>query len=113
MDHKLYMLRNPWSTTEYNGDWRASDSAWTDDYISQVPNGIDPTTSDTTLGIFFVDHVDFTTCFQDYQIGHYRHDEGYSSTWYDIEDNDKSERTFTITMPLKDGDIYLGTETYY
>ena len=91
VDHKLYMLRNPWGITEYNMSWKSSDPAWTDDYISQVPNGIDPTTSDE-LGIFFVDADDFMTCFQDFQIGHYRHAEGYDSDWYDVEDNDKSER---------------------
>jgi hypothetical protein len=34
VDHKMYMVRNPWGTTEYNGDFRSTDTAWTDDYIS-------------------------------------------------------------------------------
>lgn len=34
VDHKLYMLRNPWGSTEYNGKWNKADTAWTSDYIS-------------------------------------------------------------------------------
>lgn len=62
VDHKLVMLRNPWHSTDYNGKWKSSDSAWTADYISQVPNSVNPTTSNKQ-GIFFVDHNDFLTCF--------------------------------------------------
>jgi hypothetical protein len=113
VDAKLYMMRNPWSMTDYNGDWNQNDEAWTEEYISQVPNGVDPTTSGDELGIFFVDHVDFLTCFQDYQVGHYRNEEGYSSTWYDVEDNDASERVFEITVPAQSGDLYFSAETYY
>ena len=27
--HDMYMIRNPWGTTNYNGAWYKSDSAWT------------------------------------------------------------------------------------
>ena len=46
VDYKLVMVRNPWGITEYNGNWKSSDPAWTSTYISQVPNSVDPTTSD-------------------------------------------------------------------
>ena len=56
----VYMLRNPWDITSYDSsmDWHYTDSKWTDDYISQVPNGIDPTIAYED-GIFFVDKSDF------------------------------------------------------
>ena len=43
--HKMIMIRNPWGSTYYTGDWNYQDSRWTDDVISQVPLGIDPKTS--------------------------------------------------------------------
>jgi hypothetical protein len=34
VDHKMYMVRNPWGITYYNGNFKSTDSKWTDDYIS-------------------------------------------------------------------------------
>jgi len=47
------MLRNPWGVTYYNGAFSKSDSRWTSSTISQVPHGINPTTSDQD-GFFFI-----------------------------------------------------------
>lgn len=55
VDHKMYMLRNPWGITNFKMNWKSTDSAWTSDYISQVPFSVDPTTSYSN-GIFFVEH---------------------------------------------------------
>jgi len=64
VDHKLYMIRNPWGQAFFNGTWSQSDTtSWTSDYISQVPHGVNPLTSATGSGIFFVSHTDFLTCF--------------------------------------------------
>ena len=52
------MLRNPWGATFYSGAWNKDDTAWTSSLISQVPFGIDPTTSDSD-GIFFMTKEDF------------------------------------------------------
>jgi len=54
------MMRNPWDETYYEEDmdWHWTDSKWTSDYITQVPNGVDPTTSQED-GIFFVSKDDF------------------------------------------------------
>lgn len=45
VDHKMYMVRNPWGTSTYNGTWKGDDSAWTSAYKSQVPHSVDPTSS--------------------------------------------------------------------
>lgn len=46
VDHYLYMVRNPWGISTYNGPWNQGDTAnWTSNYISQVPFGVDPLTS--------------------------------------------------------------------
>jgi hypothetical protein len=45
VEHRLYMLRNPWDISTYNGTWSHTDPAWTAHYKSQVPYGVDPTTS--------------------------------------------------------------------
>lgn len=60
VQEQVYMVRNPWNETLYDSTqkWHWTDSNWTSDYISQVPNGVDPTTSYED-GIFFVDKDDF------------------------------------------------------
>ena len=78
------MVRNPWDITEYKKNWKHSDARWTSDYKSQVPFGVDPTTSHNN-GIFFVESTDFMGCFEDYHIAHVRDSEGYSGEWYDEE----------------------------
>lgn len=46
VDHKLYMIRNPWGISYYNQTWNEKDTtSWTSAYRSQVPHGIDPLTS--------------------------------------------------------------------
>lgn len=65
VDHKLYMMRNPWGISYYNQSWNQNDASWTADYISQVPHGVNPTTSQAE-GIFFVSSTDFINCFYDF-----------------------------------------------
>ena len=55
---KMYMLRNPWGTTSYSGNWNKDDTKWTAALIGQVPFGINPTTSYSD-GIFFMDKDEF------------------------------------------------------
>ena len=62
IDHRLYMIRNPWSTTSYSQSWFYGDQNWTEEYIAQVPFGVNPKFSDKD-GIFFVDSVHFKKCF--------------------------------------------------
>lgn len=45
VDHQMYMVRNPWGSTTYNKDWKYNDDAWTTEYLSQVPYGINATES--------------------------------------------------------------------
>jgi hypothetical protein len=42
VDHKMYMVRNPWGMTAYNQNWNSEDPNWTEDYLSQIPHGINP-----------------------------------------------------------------------
>lgn len=30
----MLLMRNPWGSTDYNGDWRAGDIEWTDDLVA-------------------------------------------------------------------------------
>jgi len=105
------MLRNPWGIEEPSIDWASDDSAWTEDYISQVPLSIDPLTANSE-GIFFVESSDFQTCFQDYHIGHLR--DGYDNYWYDQEkDDSRGSETYSISVPAQQGDLYFSVETYF
>lgn len=56
---KMVMLRNPWGTTGYTGDWHKDDSSWTDSLVAEVPLDVDPRTSDSD-GIFVMPISTFT-----------------------------------------------------
>lgn len=79
--------------------------------------GIDPTDYNyyNKSGIFFVDAADFKICFTNYGTNIDRNSEGYSNDWYDFDDDVLwgSEKEVTVTVPAKNGDLYIGIETYY
>mmetsp|Transcript_38563 Transcript_38563/g.58712 ORF Transcript_38563/g.58712 Transcript_38563/m.58712 type:complete len:277 (+) Transcript_38563:460-1290(+) len=108
IQHRLYMVRNPWATTYYSGNFRSSDSRWTDYFISQVPYGVDPTTSQNH-GIFFIPEEDIFSCFVDITVGHNRDSEGFSADWYDFEDDPDaiSERSYSVDVPRETGSVYF------
>ena len=64
----MLLIRNPWGETGWSGNWNFADAAWTADYISQVPHGIDPTNRTQSFddGIMFMEDIDFMTCFDDF-----------------------------------------------
>lgn len=80
--HRMYLARNPQGISTYSGNWHANDTKWTPNFKAQVPFGIDPT-ADASIGFFAFEHNDLANCFADYQVAHYRDDEGYSDDWYD------------------------------
>jgi phage tail tape-measure protein len=43
---KMIMMRSLHGETLYDGKWKASDPAWTDELAAQVPLGIDPRKSE-------------------------------------------------------------------
>lgn len=88
---------------------------WTTEYLAQVPYGVDPLTSASDDGVFFVDSDEFLTCFDDFNIAHYRNSEGYTDNWYDHwEDTSGASEDYTITTASdQTGDLYFTVETYY
>ena len=58
---------------------------------------------------------DVIDCFNDLITAFYRGHEGYTNTWYDV-DNDEVDyptvREYTIEIPNKDGDLYISVESY-
>ena len=110
--HKLYLMRNPWNNTKFSGEWNHADPKWTTKTLSQVPGKIDIRQSHKD-GIFVVKDADLLRCFFDYQIGHIRHNEGYTDKWYDLENDDGSEKIYKFQPLKKRGDIYLSIESYF
>jgi len=49
-----------------------------------VPHSVDVLTA-MDDGIFFLDKTEFLGCFDDYQIAHYRDNEGYTDDWIDVD----------------------------
>jgi len=52
-------------------------------------------------------------CFSDFNVAHERTAQGYTDNWYDAEDMDDQEHTYTVTVPANDGDLYFTVESYY
>ena len=106
--NQIYMIRNPWSNSDYKGKWKAND--WTDEMVKYVPGGVDPRTSERD-GVFFVDSNDFPKVFQYYVIGHYRPD--YIISWYDQENDSGPEQTYYFELQSSGHDLYIDVESYY
>jgi hypothetical protein len=52
-------------------------------------------------------------CFGNFAITHYRPNEGYTKTWYDVENADEQTKTFKFVAPSFNGDIYFMAESYF
>ena len=110
--HKIHMIRNPRGETGYFQKWNSKDTfSWTDEFRAQVPYGIDPLKGDD--GIFFVDHEHLKICFDMLAIAHYRDEQGYKTTWFDVEKDDETKKQFSFVVPQGNlGPIYVMVETY-
>ena len=105
----MLLIRNPRKETQYHGKWNPKDHySWNDHLISQVPHGINPLEIRED-GLFFIELPFFVDCFERFSVAHYRKDEGYRNSWYDVigDDQEMKYRPFYFTVPENDGDIYL------
>ena len=56
--------------------------------------GISPFKTENT-GYIFIDQNTLNKCYDDFEIAHYRNDEGYKTVWYDALDvADNTEKLF-------------------
>jgi len=116
--YDMIMLRNPWGITYYDGTWHKDDAAWTSSLISQVPFGINPTTSDSD-GVFFMSKEDFVRvpddydCINSYEVNYYLAPEGYKNNYYDIMEDDGTQKSYFFEMPKSEGTLFFSAETYY
>ena len=116
--HKVYLVRNPWGTTNYSGTWNKDDANWTQALKDQVPYGVDIDLAESH-GIFVAPVDAFmdgdTACFGDYQIAHYRESESYANVWYDVLDDayGLTAKDFYFTTPDSTSDLYVTVESYY
>ena len=51
-------------------------------------------------------------CFEAVIVAYTRNHEGYSFTWHDVENDDGSEKEFSIFVPRNDGTLYITVESY-
>jgi len=75
--------------------------------------GINPHTSQEDFGIFFVNVESLKDCFGRIQIAHYRDKEGYSTNFYNKEEDDGSKNHYISVAPRQNGDLYFIIETYF
>ena len=120
----MLLMRNPWGETTYNKSWNGNDTRWTDQTVSQVPFNIDPRQAQNTgTFVFPIEGLIDAECFTDVQIGYQRAKEGYAFTWYDAEDQPKTNgyldnvgesqlKNFYFTPSSSSGDIYITVETF-
>ena len=55
---------------------------------------------------------DFLSCFYYFTVGHYLDKDGYASTWYDQDDDDGTLKTYTATIPKREGYLFFMVESY-
>lgn len=116
--HKMHIIRDPSGHVEFSLKWNSADTiSWTKEFMELVPMKINPTDQMTSkeLGIFFIEHKQLSQCFDAVSIAHYRGDQGFQHSWYDVEDNDCKYcyRSFKFTIIQKTiRPIYLSIETY-
>ena len=112
----MLIIRNPWGSTTYTGDWNHNDENWTQELIDQIPAGLNPHTS-LQEGIFFVEKsILERPCFNRFSISHFRDNQGYYDDWYDALDMDEETHFYYFTLPESTSTfdhIYLTVETYY
>jgi hypothetical protein len=61
--------------------------------------------------VFVIDSKDYFRCFDYYSIAHIR--QNYVDTWYDVDNDDGSQKIFKFTPLEQKGDIYVTMEGYY
>merc|ERR1719498_1291578 len=113
--HKMLLVRNPWSSTGYSYDWHKGDTRWTAALAAQVPYGFDPMNTNNAESGLFVAPIEALLnghCFDMYDIGHLRDDEGFVETWYDEIGDDESTNYYYFTPDTFDSDIYFTAESY-
>ena len=81
-----------------------------------MPHGINPLEIRED-GLFFIELPFFADCFERFAVAHYRKDEGYRHSWYDViaDDSDQTNlkyKNYFFTVPEQNGDLYLTVETY-
>ena len=87
----LFRLRNPWSHTEWNGDWSKQSKKWNDDYKKQIDFKKEED------GIFFIPDKDFYFLFDRLEICYILYES--NSLIYTIEEkNHKDGSVFNIEV---------------
>ena len=120
IEQYMVMVRDAYgsdASSDYTGQFCAKcTDDWTDDYKSQVPYGIDPTSSNTMSrhGVFFMDIYTSLMCFQMVEYSMDRGEDGYKQSWYDVTDDMvwTDNRRFNFSPPKQDGEIYVSVQTY-
>ena len=94
------MVRNPRAESNFNGSWSSNDTkSWNHKTISQVPFGINPLKTETDHpGIFFVEFSFVSKCFSEMSITHFRDNEGFISSWYDVVEDTSGGHSFYFDM---------------
>lgn len=110
--YKLVILRSVKGTSieSYVKRWNFRDTKnWYQTFIDMIPGGINPFSS-WKKGIFFMESVDFATCFDEVSVVHLR--DGYENNWYDMFDDWGWPMEVQVEVPERSGDLYFGVETY-
>ena len=117
---EVILLRDPTGINTYDGLWKnpiTNTVKWTDAYLKAIrySNMLKGDSSEIRIddGIFFMQSDEFKAAFESYYIGYTRVDNGYESSWYDVDKDDGLKKSFTVTVPEQRGDLYFTVETYY
>lgn len=96
---QLILLRNPWGSSEWKGEWSDYDTKWKDPALRKL---LDHEITDD--GSFFMTWRDFLQYYGDFQICYYNDDFKYSAIRIESNENDPTYIQFTVTQ---EGDYYI------
>lgn len=99
---RLFKMRNPWGSEQYNGPWNDEDTQWTADFKKQANLSVDK--SD---GVFYMSVEDYPKAFTNLAIVHYR---DWKKEQQDLGDV-KSDLSYVIDN-TKQQDIAVSIDAY-
>lgn len=103
IEHRLYLLQNPWRFEQYIGPWNDKDPRWTENYKSQAP------WEDLDDGKFFIDISTFKEYFLYFLIQYHRDD--FKVSYFDKRDDEGQLARYTFTTTYTQ-DLHIAGDTY-
>jgi hypothetical protein len=103
--NRLFLIRNPWGSSSYTGNWSTTDyTNWTPSNKRQANFA-----NNTINGLFFVEDKDFVQAFQSFTINYYS--ESFVNNYLEVLNDNGSANYYSFTLATT-GYVYLSVDFY-